>query len=62
MDQKTLPLRRNTELGPDLVAKACTLFHFGRDVRYTYVAVGVKMHTYCTIAKHRYELAARFSR
>ena len=50
------------KLSTDLGSEACTLFRLCPDVRYTYETVGVKMHAYCTISKHRYELAARFSR
>ena len=42
-------------------SEACTLFRLGTDVRYSYVSVGVRMHPYYTISKHRYELAAWFS-
>ena len=59
--KETLQLLRYTELRTGLGSEACTLFHLGTDVRYAYIS-GVNVHTCCTISKHRYELAARFSR
>ena len=58
-DPALLP-RRYTELHIDLGSGAWTLFHLGTDVRYPYVSVGAKEHTYRTISKHRYELAICF--
>ena len=56
IDQRILHTRRYTELGTDLGSQSCTRLPLGTDVRYTYVLVGVKMHAYYTISKHRYEL------
>ena len=61
IDQRIMHTRRYTELSTGLGSEVCTLFRLGTDVRYSYVSVGVKMHPYYTISKHRYELAAWFS-
>ena len=61
IDQRISHARRYTELIIDSGSEACTLLRLGTDVRYSYVSVGVKMHPYYTISKHRYELAAWFS-
>ena len=52
--QGILHTRRYTNLSFDLGS--------GTDVQSTYVSVGVKMHVYYAISKHRYELAGRLSR
>ena len=62
MDQMILHMRMYTELSTDLSSEACTLFRLGTDVQYTYVSVGVKMHAYHAISKHRLKLAVRISR
>ena len=56
--QKNLHTRRYTELSADLGSEARKMFHHGTEMRYPYVSVGVKMHTFCTISKHQFELAA----
>ena len=61
-DLGTMHPRRYSELSTDLGPEACTLFCLGTYVWYTYVSVGVKLHSYHTISKHRYELAVWFFR
>ena len=58
----TLHACRYTEWSTDVGFEAFTLFHHVTDVLYPYVSVGVKLHSYLTISKHWYELAACFSR
>ena len=61
IDQRILQTRRYTELSIDMGSEDCKLFRLGTDVRFSYVSVGVRMHPYNTISKHRFELSAWFS-
>ena len=52
IDQGILHTRRYMELIAELSPDACTLLHLGTDVRYSYVSIGAKMHSICSLSGH----------
>ena len=54
--------RQYTDLSTDLGSEARTLFRLGTGVRYLYVPVRAKLHTFSTSSRHRRQLARWFFR